>query len=336
LIDRALAIEIEPSARRALLMCLSAWLALNQGDLGAAESAARECRRLAEQFSDPLSFAYGSLLLGRARLAQADLDSAEALFTQALETDGTGGLATVGALRGLAELATSRDDYDVATARFGESVAICEQAGEYSERSSALCSWAVLEIERGETAHATELAAESLRLRSAFPDRLGIAQCLEVLAWTAADDASFKRAATLLGMADAAWKAVGASLFADLAGLHDRCAGQARRALGERGFTKAVEQGAGLALTDALAYAVGERAADVSAKPTSGEVLTRREHQIAALVAEGLSNREIAARLVISQRTAEGHVENILAKLAFSSRSQIAAWVTERRHPVSD
>jgi DNA-binding NarL/FixJ family response regulator len=52
---------------------------------------------------------------------------------------------------------------------------------------------------------------------------------------------------------------------------------------------------------------------------------------VADLVADGLSNPEIAAQLVISVRTAQGHVENILRKLGFNSRSRIAAWVTERR-----
>jgi DNA-binding NarL/FixJ family response regulator len=55
--------------------------------------------------------------------------------------------------------------------------------------------------------------------------------------------------------------------------------------------------------------------------------LTPREMEIARLVAQGMSNRAIAAALVIAQRTAEGHVEHILSKLGFSSRVQIAAWV---------
>jgi non-specific serine/threonine protein kinase len=57
--------------------------------------------------------------------------------------------------------------------------------------------------------------------------------------------------------------------------------------------------------------------------------LTRRESQVADLVARGLTNREIAEKLVISPRTAEGHVERVLAKLGFGSRAQIAAWVAE-------
>ena len=55
--------------------------------------------------------------------------------------------------------------------------------------------------------------------------------------------------------------------------------------------------------------------------------LTRREREVASLVAQGLTNREIAGRLFISERTAESHVEQIRGKLGFHSRAQIAAWV---------
>jgi DNA-binding CsgD family transcriptional regulator len=58
--------------------------------------------------------------------------------------------------------------------------------------------------------------------------------------------------------------------------------------------------------------------------------LTKREHQVAELIETGLSNREIADQLVIAKRTADGHVERILAKLGFSSRAQVAAWVARR------
>ncbi|MEK8174237.1 helix-turn-helix transcriptional regulator [Streptomyces sp. M19] len=57
--------------------------------------------------------------------------------------------------------------------------------------------------------------------------------------------------------------------------------------------------------------------------------MTRREREVAALIAEGLSNRLIAQRLVISKRTADAHVEHILTKLGFSSRAQIASLVGE-------
>jgi len=58
--------------------------------------------------------------------------------------------------------------------------------------------------------------------------------------------------------------------------------------------------------------------------------LTARERQVAALIAQGKTSREIAERLVVSERTAEAHVSNILGKLGFSSRAQIAAWAVEK------
>ena len=63
--------------------------------------------------------------------------------------------------------------------------------------------------------------------------------------------------------------------------------------------------------------------------------LTRRQHEIAALVAEGLSNREIAQRLVISKRSVDAHLEHILVKLGASSRVQIANWMRSRLRPSS-
>jgi non-specific serine/threonine protein kinase len=59
--------------------------------------------------------------------------------------------------------------------------------------------------------------------------------------------------------------------------------------------------------------------------------LTARERQVARCVAAGKSNRAIAEELVVSERTVESHVTNILGKLAFTSRIQIAVWATEKR-----
>ena len=61
------------------------------------------------------------------------------------------------------------------------------------------------------------------------------------------------------------------------------------------------------------------------------ELLTRREREIAELVAEGLTNRDIAARLYLSERTAQNHVQHILTKLGVSNRSRIVVWMTDER-----
>ena len=63
----------------------------------------------------------------------------------------------------------------------------------------------------------------------------------------------------------------------------------------------------------------------------SSTPLSSREEEIAALVGQGLTNREIAARLIISERTAQNHVQHILTKMGFTNRAQIAAWVASRK-----
>jgi DNA-binding CsgD family transcriptional regulator len=77
-----------------------------------------------------------------------------------------------------------------------------------------------------------------------------------------------------------------------------------------------------------LQFAGGSSAKPIPAPSAARSHLTSREREVASLVAEGLTNREISERLVISERTVEGHVERVLGKLEFRSRAQITAWVT--------
>ena len=117
-----------------------------------------------------------------------------------------------------------------------------------------------------------------------------------------------------------------------LAGYQRDCERQARQALGETAFQAACHRGLDLPAEDAIAYALQQPPEKPPDKPPAPAVsdaapLTPRELQVARLVAGGRSNKEIAAQLVIAPRTAEGHVERILAKLGFTSRAQVAAWV---------
>lgn len=165
-------------------------------------------------------------------------------------------------------------------------------------------------------------------------DHLSIALCLEALAWLATTEHDPERAPTLLGAADAVWRVIGMSIteipfFATYRGEGEAAA---RQRLPEQAFETAFRRGAQLTLGDAVALALEEEVPDRTKPAASKEWtgLTRRELEIADLVAQGMSNREIAGRLVISTRTVEAHVEHVLSKLAFTSRSQIAAWMTER------
>ena len=155
---------------------------------------------------------------------------------------------------------------------------------------------------------------------------------MEALAWIAASQRQHERAAVLLGAAAGLLRSMGTTLdgYQPLAGFQRDCERQARQALGEAAFRAAWHRGLDLPAEDAVAYALQQPPdKPPEPRPPAGPAapLTRRELQVARLVAGGRSNKEIAAELVIAQRTAEGHVERILAKLGFTSRAQVAAWV---------
>jgi DNA-binding NarL/FixJ family response regulator len=87
----------------------------------------------------------------------------------------------------------------------------------------------------------------------------------------------------------------------------------------------------GVCVAELVSYAMDENPSPTAASAAPpAQPLTRRELEVAHLIAEGLSNKQIALRLLISQRTAESHVENILRKLGLTSRAQIAAWIAQR------
>jgi DNA-binding CsgD family transcriptional regulator len=141
-----------------------------------------------------------------------------------------------------------------------------------------------------------------------------------VVAWAAAEIGEARMAATLIGAVARMREYAGISLIGPLAEAAERAEHVARTALGTRAYSAAVARGARMDTKDAVRLALGE----TSPVRTGWRGLTDRETQVAGLVAEGLSNRDIAARLVISERTAEGHVENILRKLGESSRTRVA------------
>ncbi|RYE42449.1 MAG: protein kinase [Hyphomicrobiales bacterium] len=195
----------------------------------------------------------------------------------------------------------------------------------YGEWAMAIVLW-----RRGDVSPAADLLRESLsRLASSVRDPEGSAMCLEALAWTIEDDA--RRAAILLGAAESIGASIGGSplFLPNLLAHHDECERRSRIALGEDRFSAAHREGRDLGLERAVAYALGE-AAPAPATAGADSPLTARERQVADLVAGGLTNREIADQLVISPRTAQGHVEHILSKLGFTSRTQVAAWVVDR------
>jgi predicted ATPase/DNA-binding CsgD family transcriptional regulator len=210
-------------------------------------------------------------------------------------------------------------------------------AGRTGERW--LQSWLYLVIgfahliqEHDAAAHAA--ASTALTMKHELGDVVGTAHCLDGIGWLAAKRGRGARAAWLFGAAAPLWEVTGAPMSGDLVlqAFHDEAEARARETLGDESYEALSRVGAASPLDRVISAAIGN--ADDLPRASSGHsrgdtLLTSREREIAALVSQGLSNREIAQRLVISKRTVDAHVEHIYAKLGVSSRVQLTRVIRE-------
>jgi non-specific serine/threonine protein kinase len=310
-----------------------------QGDHPAAAAACAESRELVQLEGDDRELAWIIWTGGIAALQREDLATAfDALAESRRLFRITGDIhGLVNALSASVTAAAVSAEPDAALDRANDFMAVAEPRGD--RWTTALVFWSVgiAHWRLGNVQQAAEFEMRSLTLRQQFDDWLGSAVAVEVLTWTASRQGHLDRAATLMGAVRHALNAIGSSLaaFPYLMEDHQRCETELRTKLGDRAFAAAVDRGALLGIDEMVALAtetklVRNRATESSLKVATSP-LTARERQIAELIAQGMSNRAIAASLVIAQRTAEGHVEHILVKLGFTSRSQIAGWVAARR-----
>lgn len=184
----------------------------------------------------------------------------------------------------------------------------------------------------GEHRQAAGLLREAIALRLA--DRTLLAFLIEALAWCNSSDASHDRAARLLGCAHVVWRLTGARIdeMSPYRNLDDQCAARARAVLGTEAYDTAFADATGFGLDEVIQYALREKPTRSGKPGRAGEpgTLTKREQEIAELVARGMSNNDIATALVIGRRTVESHIENILTKLGLTSRTQVASWLSGR------
>lgn len=309
-------------------------MAAMQGDFAAAESHISRLRILSEKVADPRTDALlahaaatKSLTDENGDLARAgeELSGAIAAYAESgdltLQLDAQLLLGWVYALQGnMAQAAEC----------FGVLVALTEARKESMARSWVMWAVGFVSWRQGAAARAERYLHEGLRLARKVNDPLIAAACMETLAWVEAGRQRHRRAAVLIGAADSQAGVAGSSafMFRKLLPYREECVRSSRKALGGKVLEVAEEEGGAMGIDSALQYALGEKPR--TTHHYGGPVtLTKRERQVAALVAQGMTNREIATRLTISPRTAEGHVDHILTKLGLSSRAQIAAWAEE-------
>lgn len=363
----------EPPARAGLEACRAAgehfWtaaglnllseIAVHTGRPEEAETLSGEAISIAEAAGDAWNqgWALGikaaiAGLRGRLRVA-ADLANASVGVMRGI--DHLWGVAR--AELGLGDLARARGDYADARQRYTEALACLREINARPEIARCLSGLGRVAIDLGATALAREYLAESLRLSRTIGTRIGVARGLESFAALAAGEGEPERAVLLTAASTALREAGG---LPPLPGARAERYLATARPLGDQAVARLWARGLALSAEAAIALALQPVGAPAGAAPEdaapagtapedaartkmTGAVpptappssLTRRELEIAALVARGHSNKAIAEELVISPATVARHVANIMIKLGFRSRAQIAAWTTARGSALS-
>jgi len=334
-LERVLAAPGVVGRIRGEALWVAAWVALIQGDHDAGDAHLAELAALATALDDALLRAranhWGALsLLFHGRAAEA-----ATLFEAAIAT-----FRAVGDVAdwqiALFQFGLSRlysGEADAALASQTELIALSDANGETWCKAYALWVRGLTLYHQGDLMGARASATASLAIQDDFHDGVCIAHTLLLLSSVAAAAGDHARTARFQGAADALWDSIGTSIEAfgpGMAGDAAAARAAARRGLGEDEWNRLHSLTTQRAPGELLEWARAEAAALTLA---SGRVaprlpgvrLTGRESEVAHLLARGLSNKDIAAALTISTRTAEGHVESVLKKLGATSRSQAAA-----------
>ncbi|MEU4831825.1 LuxR C-terminal-related transcriptional regulator [Streptosporangium sp. NPDC023615] len=334
-LERGLLTGAGSDGTRGRALWSGAWLAVIQADMDAATALLEEARTIGRRPGQEAILGYVALWSGMIAMSRGDAGTAIGLYEEAAErhraeNDPTGLAAT---LIRLCLAHSFREDWPSSISAGERCLALCDAHGEGWHRAYAMMALGVGVWRQGDARRAAELERESLRFNRSLDDLLGTGVNLEVLAWIAAAEGEHVRAARLLGVLQRIWQTLGAPMsgYGHLMRYHDECEATSRAALGDPAFEAAVRHGGRMTCEETVAIALGEcgRPGDLAAAPAPSP-LTRREMEIAQLVAQGLSNKDIATALTIARRTAEGHVEHIMTKLGFHSRAQIAVWTGDR------
>ena len=323
-------------------------IGLHAGRLELAAGKAAEALAVARSAGDRWNEGYALSTMATVAAQRGNLREAEELAESALAVmraiEQHWGTARV--LIGTGDLARVRGDHDTARDHYLEALAILREVQARPETARCLAGLGRLAIEQSDFGAARKHLAESLQLSYASGSRIGMARGLEVLARLAVLEGD---PATGVSLAGAVTTLRREAHLPPVPGARTQRLLDSAAGLGQHAVDRLWAEGAAMTPAEAVRMALGDEARGpaagwqagdetaalqpassqpaaqpVAAGPAGG--LTAREREVVALLAAGLSNRAIAGELFITPATAARHVANILAKLDFSSRSQVAAW----------
>jgi predicted ATPase/DNA-binding CsgD family transcriptional regulator len=320
---------------------LSAVVARGRGEYDRAARLYEESLALSREAGDARRIVWCLGGMGTIEAHRGNLERATALFEESValarKSEYTAELGRALSVLGYALLL--RGDHERATTLIEESAALYREQGHKSglEHAIDLLGWAA--ILGGDYEQAKAFHKESLVLSLDAGVKVITAESIEGLACAVGAEGEGKRAAKLFGAAQMLREVVGYHHVPAEEALRAPHLATARSQLDVATWEAAFAEGKAMRLEEAVEYAISEEEVSpptdaVPEQPStdarSPATLTRREEEIAALVARGFTNRQVAMELSISEHTVATHVSRILKKLAFRSRAELAAWVSEQ------
>jgi predicted ATPase/DNA-binding CsgD family transcriptional regulator len=321
-------------ASPATLVCayyLRGWLSVLQGDPVAARpwflhaiATARETEQVT-LLSESLSIAATTEdLTGHPEAARAYLDEAELIISGLNDFPATIELVTSQSIH-----AIFQRDFATVTAASLEGVRLGREAGDLFRVESMFGFLGMVGLLSGDNDAAHSYFVEALQVARHIDNRLAQYYGLAAAGWYASNTGHARLAAQLLGAADTLAMQTGADMLGPSLPFLASARQVAREALGRGAFEAEYAAGKRLSRDAAVRLALDEPAPlDAPAAEGAGAgPLAKREVEVARLIADGMSNKQIGTRLFISEATVASHVRHIMDKLGFNSRSQIAVWV---------
>jgi predicted ATPase/DNA-binding CsgD family transcriptional regulator len=308
---------------RGMLALLQADPAAARPALDRAATAARDTRQVTVVSIALSQRSIAENMAGDRELARGSLDEAETM------TAGEDYPARIALLQGRALDGLFIGDVAAARVAASEGAILSEGMGDLYSLEMMRMNQGTAALMAGDLPESRARFTDALHIAQDLDDRIAQYYLLGGLGCHAARSGQARLAAQLLGASETIRTAAAARVIPTLAPLLTEAEESVVPALGVARFRAELDSGKRLSRHAAIGLALGRTAQVAAAAPerAGAELLGKREAEVARLVAEGLSNKQIGARLFISERTVDGHLRNILNKLGFNSRAQIAAWM---------
>jgi non-specific serine/threonine protein kinase len=334
--------ELDDSWGTSLALDRLAQVALAQGDDERATRMFEENLALGRKVGDATQIAESLTNLGLVAQGQGEYQRAIQLHGESLAVCRESGLTTFASttLRRMGWTSLLVGDHEEAATALEESLALVREQGNTLLVADILLAMAMAALLHADHVAATSMIHQSLALTREVDAAPVTIDCVEALAAVAAAQGQAHRAATLAGAVEGLRDRRGAPISPALHTLCTRYLANAPAPIGEAAWAAAWSLGHRMTLDEAIDYAHQEKKPDAmesALEPSPGAaaaMLTPREREVAALLARGLTNSQIASALSMAPRTADTHVSRILQKLGLASRSHVAATIDPRGSPM--